>query len=165
MDEMVDQYNAGWSLHQIADYFGCSRYLVRNRLQQKGITIRGIHQSMITYYAQGNHPSNWRGGRYSHSGYTLIIDPKCSRVGKDGYCREHISVWEKVHNQPLPRNQIIHHLNGIKSDNRPENLIAMKQGEHINQTMPYKKRIRELEVKITLLEQALNNQRLQYSDN
>lgn len=36
-------------------------------------------------------------------------------------------------------------LNGIKEDNRPENLVAMKAGEHIHQVKPYQKRIKELE--------------------
>lgn len=67
---------------------------------------------------------------------------------------EHRIIWEKANNKTLSKNMVIHHLNGIKTDNRPKNLVAMKKCEHINQTKPYKKRIKELEEII----KNLNNQ-------
>ena len=47
----------------------------------------------------------------------------------------------------------VHHLNGIRDDNRPENLHAMPQGEHIGLAKPYKERIRKLEAELKELQQ------------
>lgn len=43
--------------------------------------------------------------------------------------RVHRVVWEETHG-PLPRNWDIHHINGDKLDNRPENLQAMPRRVH-----------------------------------
>lgn len=57
-------------------------------------------------------------------------------------------VWEKA-NGPLPRNWVVHHLNGIKTDNSVENLVAMPRQYHHSHPRQaieaYEKRIRELE--------------------
>lgn len=43
--------------------------------------------------------------------------------------REHRLVWEK-NNGKIPEGCDVHHLNGIKTDNRIENLELIKHGEH-----------------------------------
>ena len=42
---------------------------------------------------------------------------------------QHILIWERQ-NGPLPEGYVIHHLNGIKDDNRLENLVALPRGKH-----------------------------------
>jgi hypothetical protein len=42
---------------------------------------------------------------------------------------EHRYTWERNHGH-LPEGYVIHHINGIKSDNRLENLIAMPKSSH-----------------------------------
>lgn len=94
-----------------------------------------------------NHPA-WKGGRKKHaSGYIQIKMHNHPRANPSGYVLEHIVVWEKAHGQRLPSDMSIHHLNGIKDDNRPENLIALPKRRHSNKTQfePYEKRILELE--------------------
>lgn len=104
----------------------------------------------------------WGGGRvHNNGGYAKVLDKEHARADTRGYVFEHIWVWEHVHSRRLPPNWVIHHLNGIRNDNRPENLKAMPRGLHIGQAQPYKQRIRELETKIVVLEQALQaNQRI-----
>lgn len=100
------------------------------------------------------HRANWKGGRTKTvKGYILIKLKDHPKSNINGYVLEHLLIWEKIHNKRLPEGYIIHHLNGIKWDNRPENLLAMKKHEHVTQTEPYKKRIRELELEITRLKQ------------
>jgi len=43
---------------------------------------------------------------------------------------EHTYTWEKYHGKRLPVGYIIHHANGVKEDNRIENLIAMPKCSH-----------------------------------
>ena len=92
-----------------------------------------------------NHPQ-WKGGRSLHGkGYIKIRLPEHPRANKHGYVLEHIAVWEKINGIPVPEGMSIHHLNGIKDDNRPENLQAMDKANHIHRGKIYYDRIRELE--------------------
>jgi hypothetical protein len=76
---------------------------------------------------------NWKGGRsVASNGYVLI------RVGKDhhladvrGYAYEHRLVAEQKLGRRLRAGEIPHHINGIKTDNRPENIeVVASQFEH-----------------------------------
>ena len=82
--------------------------------------------------------------------YTEYIGKQLIRAQSNGYVREHILVWEQTHGQPLPEGWAVHHLNGIKDDNRAENLAAMSKSGHTRSEMAeaYKNRIRELEAKL-----------------
>ena len=100
----------------------------------------------------GEKASNWRGGRVIDSGgYVRIImkenHHRRFKVGGTHYVLEHIYVWEKENNKLLPDGYVIHHLNGIKTDNRPENLTAVMPKNHGGWTysQSLQKRIRELE--------------------
>ncbi|KKN71811.1 hypothetical protein LCGC14_0416650 [marine sediment metagenome] len=106
--------------------------------------------------------NNWQGGRTYFDGYIMIHTPNHYRANSRSYVFEHILVWERVHNRKLPTGWVIHHLNGIKDDNRPENLVALKRGEHTHLEKPFKERIRTLEMKVELLEKALDANQLIY---
>lgn len=90
-----------------------------------------------------NNPT-WKGGRTMHrDGYWMVRQP-------DGTYRfEHHVVWEQTHGRPLPKGWVVHHLNGIKTDNRPVNLAGMPRQEHHKHPRealrPYEHRIAELE--------------------
>ncbi len=74
--------------------------------------------------------ANFRKGKVIRgNGYLGIYLPSHPRATQ-GYVLEHILVWEKAHNQPIPKGWIIHHKNHDKKDNRPENLEAMPRSKH-----------------------------------
>lgn len=64
-------------------------------------------------------------------GYVLIYMPHHPRADANGRVLEHIVVWERANGMIVPDGYVIHHKNGIKDDNREENLELMKRTEHI----------------------------------
>lgn len=66
---------------------------------------------------------NWRGGQTWHkAGYLMVRMPEHPRARTHGYVFEHILVMEEVLGRPLFPDETVHHKNGVKDDNRPENL-------------------------------------------
>lgn len=73
------------------------------------------------------HPAWNSGGRALGSdGYMLVRAPKTWR-------REHRAVMERVLGRPLTAHEIVHHINGNRTDNRPANLRIMTRSEHASQ--------------------------------
>jgi len=67
---------------------------------------------------------NWRGGRTKHkAGYLMVRVPAHPRARTGiGYVFEHILVMEALLGRYLLPDENVHHRNGVKDDNRPENL-------------------------------------------
>jgi len=55
-------------------------------------------------------------------GYILVWDPDHPNAKKTGYLLEHTHVMSTHLKRPLIKNESVHHLNGVKGDNRIENL-------------------------------------------
>lgn len=72
---------------------------------------------------------SWK-GRVKRSGYIAIRVNNHPYASADGYVMEHRLVMEKVLGRFLLPHEDVHHLNGIKTDNRPENLKVMTKQEH-----------------------------------
>jgi len=74
---------------------------------------------------------NWKGGRiFNTQGYVLIMNPRHPFATRDGYVRLHRFVWETHNKACLLPCGAVHHINGIKKDNRIENLQAMMKYQH-----------------------------------
>lgn len=99
---------------------------------------------------------NWKGGTTKCRGYILVFKPDHPRaVGRGGYVREHFLVWEQGHGKSIPEGWVIHHINGIKSDNRLCNLVAMPNKKHNKLIEIQQKRIQELEALLNGQKQLL----------
>lgn len=81
----------------------------------------------------GDKNPNWRGGRrFDKDGYVLIYNPSHPMATSDGYMLEHRLVMEKEIGRYLTRGECPHHINGIKNDNRIENLELMSLPIHMS---------------------------------
>jgi hypothetical protein len=55
-------------------------------------------------------------------GYIMIFEPTHPNAHRDGYVAEHAKVMAAMLGRPLRPFEEVHHKNGIRHDNRPENL-------------------------------------------
>lgn len=73
----------------------------------------------------------WKGGITKDSaGYVYIKSADHPCTGSKGYFPQHRLVMEEHIGRFLTENEVIHHINGIKDDNRLENLQLMTSSEH-----------------------------------
>jgi hypothetical protein len=73
----------------------------------------------------GENHYRWNGGTTVQSGYIVVATDS-----SDKYVREHRLVVESYLGRKLLPDEIVHHINGDKTDNRIENLEVMSRSEH-----------------------------------
>jgi hypothetical protein len=82
-------------------------------------------------YRSGKNHFNWKNGRCKQCGYVMVKCPDHPLANKKGYIFEHRLVMEKMLGRYLKKEERAHHINNIKDDNRPENLMYFKnESEH-----------------------------------
>ena len=91
-----------------------------------------LHLEKLNSKQKGKNSPNWKGGRIRNNGYVLIYCPEHPRakLKVEGYVGEHILVMESHLGRYLFPNEIIHHINEVKEDNRIKNLELTTRQEH-----------------------------------
>lgn len=80
---------------------------------------------------KGHKPFNWKGGRLKDGkGYIKVFRPEHPNAQKNGYVMEHRIVMEQSLGRLLRKEEEVHHKNGIKGDNRLENLELVLWNNH-----------------------------------
>ena len=145
-------YTNSLSTKEVAIFFGVSPitiadYRWRHNLPKRG-WAGGIHPrgtlgkipwnkgKKVPETSKENNP-NWKGGRYLSKGYIMVHvgdHPFASKY----YYKEHRFVMEQHLGRYLSRSEKIHHINGIKTDNRIENLMLF-QGDSEHSKLHYPK--------------------------
>ena len=69
------------------------------------------------------------------NGYRVLYMPEHPRAMRNecwkGWIYEHIYLGEKIINRPLRENEVVHHLDGNRANNRIENLLVLEQPQHM----------------------------------
>lgn len=129
-DDVVRMYESGCTQKEIAEVLGVSQKVVWRFMKNHGIKAR----STAKRDQMGSKNSFWKGGIVKDgAGYVLVKadgHPRAKKCG--GYVREHILIAEEVIGRPLADDEVVHHINGIKDDNRPDNLAVMLKADHIS---------------------------------
>ena len=92
-------------------------------------TRRKISEARKGRY-KGADNQNWKGGRAKSGGYIWIFIPEHQKANPRGYVSEHRLVVEKCLGRRLKSDELVHHINGVTNDNRPENLTIVSPAEH-----------------------------------
>lgn len=72
----------------------------------------------------------WGHMKRMSNGYIKVYAPKHPHASRDGYVLQHRLVVERNIGRFLTENEVVHHENGDKTDNRFENLRVMTTSEH-----------------------------------
>lgn len=88
-----------------------------------GLASKGRIHSKETKNKISNALSYKRIDKINHHGYIYIYKPKHPFCSKQKYVAEHRLVMEKHLKRFLTPKEVVHHINGIKDDNRLENLM------------------------------------------
>lgn len=129
IEEMVRLYaSEEMTTSEIAARYGCSVTHTRRLLRQAGATRR---TGQSTKYRRGEHAPRWKGGKFvSPGGYVFVYLPKHPMAASNGYVAEHRLVASESLGICLTSRDEVHHVNGKKDDNRPENLMVISSGKH-----------------------------------
>lgn len=100
---------------EAAETLGLDRSTVLEHAKRLGVVFQdNYHVGFIT---------TW-------NGYRMLPAPDHPRADSKGYVREHVLVAEKMLGRYLDEHEVVHHKDGDKTNNTPENLEVMTLSEH-----------------------------------
>lgn len=122
-------------LYKLAKRYRLKITRLRAILRSRGVEIRGRHDYV------GPMSFLWEGGRTrDKSGYVLVHRPDHPDANRCGYVREHRLVMEEILGRRLARHEVVDHKNGVKDDNRPENLrLFQSNADHLRDNLTGKR--------------------------
>lgn len=141
------------TLEQIGELLGCTLNTVRNHLVRDGVKIRSpseyprseaqiaASRKTAVEILRKYHPpakpklpkppkAAPRGWFVTANGYVMRKVDDHPRKNKSGYVPEHTLVMEKHLGRYLCEDEVVHHINHDRRDNRIENLQLMTKQEH-----------------------------------
>ena len=135
----------GLSQHECAAKLGTTQKVIWRAMKKMGIpTRKAAPRNQI-----GENNKNWKGGRVlvnyktpkghrylsdrnENKGYIMVRLPEHPNADGNGYVFEHIVIaLDAIGRKKLNRKtECVHHVNFIRTDNRPENLVICTKDKH-----------------------------------
>jgi hypothetical protein len=132
--------------------WSCSRPCARKNALRDPNIIPPSRKKVIGWH--GEQSPHWQGGRTIRRGYVHVWNPDhpsiAGRGTKRKYVLEHRLVMEQTLGRLLKPTERVHHRNGIKTDNRPENLELWETGHPSGQRVGEREPMIELPLSLFL---------------
>ena len=102
---------------------------------KKGKKLSPEHRNKVVktlvYGQKGESNPAWKGGFFKRNdGYVYILNREHPMAHSNGYIKRAILVAEEKIGRMLTGGEVTHHINGIKDDDRPENIEILSSREH-----------------------------------
>lgn len=122
--------NKHFSINKIAEELTVSSATVTKYFKKYHIPLLNQKESAKLFYS-GKNNKKWNGGKaFSSHGYIQDHMPSHPYCDDRGYVYEHRLVIEKHLGRYLSTNEVVHHIDGNKSNNSLENLRLMTNEDH-----------------------------------
>jgi len=139
-DQIVQEYEGGASLSKLAKQYGAGIMTIRATVLRRGGVMRpqgteGLHWS---HPVRRSDRHNWNGGRKRINGYwAMLVDADdlafpMAWSGPDPYVLEHRYVMAHQLGRPLTADESVHHIDGNRLNNTPENLQLRRRHHGMN---------------------------------
>lgn len=119
------------SVREIAKLLGLSYSCIRWHIAVLGIPMRPRLEALQIARDQrmGGHSFNWKGGRKLWKNrYWYLYKPDHPNANSRGYLLEHRYVMSEKIGRALKDGEVVHHRDGDRSNNHPDNLQLMLSG-------------------------------------
>ena len=127
--------------------FGRSIQSIQRKATRLGLKKSDSHLYKVRSARCQERSPRWKGGKsISRKGYVVLNLHNMKKL-------EHRAVMEEHLGRPLTNDEIVHHINGDKTDNRIENLQLMTNSEHTIMHHTGLKRSSETRARISLARQ------------
>ena len=126
-EAIICLFYEGRTAVEIAQFYGCSTFPIKKAMRRLGLRRPAARRAGV---GCGESNPSWKGGRRQRTdGYWIVWTT-------DGERLEHRVIMEKHLCRPLSVDEIIHHIDGDKSNNTVGNLMLMSQSEHVRLHAP-----------------------------
>lgn len=128
--ELIKRHYASSTKDEICALLPCKSYIAIYK-KARSLDLKRTDETRCRNYKEGRLKINQAHNPFERCGYVRIYMPSHPRADRFGRIFEHIVVWERANRMLVPDGYVVHHKNGIKNDNRAENLELMRRSEHI----------------------------------
>jgi HNH endonuclease len=114
LTHILELYEQGCNIKTIAKKLGHSRDTISMWLKAEGVVIKKRRKPIVT----------------ASGGYLYKYVPEHPNANCLGYVALHTLAASKALGRPLKKDEVVHHINGDKTDNRNCNLLVCDRAYH-----------------------------------